>query len=191
MKRNLFVYMSALLLLLAVMNGEAEARQLDPAKSPQLGIWFGPVAPIYTTRKTVDTNLGGGLYARYNIFQTQFKLGADVSYQKYKSRGVNSLRIIPVYGSVIYRLPIKMLLFFNLKAGAGQAHVKAMPLNKSQWDPCFTGGGEVGFPVGSMANLCLRVEYLMVYEKYISGAKRNGHFLNTGLSVNFNMDMFR
>jgi hypothetical protein len=43
------------------------------------------------------------------------------------------------------------------------------------------------FSAGDDGRDRLRVDYLMIYEKHISGTKRNGHFLNTGLSINFNL----
>jgi hypothetical protein len=82
-------------------------------------VWFVPVTPVYTTHDDVNNNLGGGAYFRYNTPYQPLKLGLDASYQRFKSDGVNELTLWPVYGSMIYRLPIKFALAFPLKAGAG------------------------------------------------------------------------
>jgi len=169
---------------------DADARETDPLKFPQIGVWFGPVAPLASTRKSVDTVIGGGVFARVNLWQSPFKLGIDGSYQKYDSKSINQITMYPVYGSLLYRLPISTMLAFQLKAGAGGAYIKAYPVNVQQWDPLFVAGGELFFPLGSMAAIGLRVDYLMVYEKRIPGAQRNGHFLNVGLFVNLNLDLF-
>ncbi|HEY1406052.1 MAG TPA: hypothetical protein VF857_05530 [Spirochaetota bacterium] len=190
MKKTIAIVIFSFCLALTFMHGRAEARESDPFKLPQVGVWFGPITPVYETRKEVDTALGGGAFVRVNLGQSPFKLGMDGSYQKYKSKSLNEVKLVPLYGSILYRLPFSSLLVFQLKLGAGGSYIKAFPINKSQWDPLFVGGGEMSFPLGATAAIGLRVEYLMLYEKHISGAKKNGNFVNTGLSINFNLDMF-
>lgn len=190
MKRIIITAIVFVSVCIVYSGHEVFARESDPFKFPQVGFWIGPVTPVYTTRDTVDTAIGGGLFARLNLGNSPFKIGFDGSYQKYKSKSLNQITMFPVYGSLLYRIPISSMLSFQLKGGAGGAYVKAYPINIAQWDPMFMGGAEMSFPLGTMAAIGLRVDYLMIYEKHISGTKRNGHFLNTGLSINFNLDLF-
>ncbi len=155
--------------------------------NPQVGLWFGPVTPVYTTADDVDTNLGGGLFFRYNTPYRPLKIGLDGSYQWYSSRGVNSLTLWPVYGSVLYRLPIKFALTFQVKAGAGGCYVKVKPDDVRQWDPMGMVGFETSFPAGKYVNIGLRLEYQYIYEGYIQGARRNGHSVVTGITLYFNV----
>ena len=40
---------------------------------------------------------------------------------------------------------------------------------------------------GQIVNIGLRIDYLFIYESYLKGATRNGHVINTGLTLYFNM----
>jgi hypothetical protein len=175
-------------ILLAVsIDAFAQRRATDYFMRPQAGVWFGPVTPVYTTHDDVNTNLGGGAYFRYNTPYQPLKLGLDASYQRFKSDGVNELTLWPVYGSMIYRLPIKFALAFQLKAGAGGANVKIKPDNEKQWDPMGMLGFETSFPAGRYINIGLRIDYLFIYESYLPGATRNGHIINSGITLYFNL----
>ncbi len=177
-----------ILLLLAETDCVAiERRGRDPFQNPQVGIWFGPVTPIYTTNEVLDTYLGGGAFFRTNSFIRGIKIGLDSSYQQYRSQGVNGLTLVPVYGNVLYRLPINMPLTFQLKAGAGGAWLREKPDGYEQWDPMFMIGFETSFPAGRVFNIGLRIDYLCLYEQHIEGASRNGHFINAGITLFFNL----
>jgi len=172
------------------INVDARRRRgkREPFQKYQVGLWFGPITPIYTTWDDVDTNLGGGLFLRSRTFLDNFKFGIDGSYQYFESRGVNTLSLWPIYGSILYRIPLKDIpLVFQLKLGAGMTYVKIRPDREHQWDPVFMVGWEGSFPAGRVVNIGLRIDYLLVYEKYIDGAKRNGHILNTGITLYFNL----
>lgn len=172
----------------AVTGLYAERRDAgDYFLKPQAGLWFGPITPVFTTGQEVDTNLGGGVYFRYNTPFKPLKIGLDTSYQHFNSRGVNELTLWPVYGSFIYRIPIKFALTFQLKAGAGGCSVRIKPDNEQQWDPMGMIGVEGSFPAGKIVNIGLRIDYLFIYESYLKGATRNGHVINTGLTLYFNM----
>ncbi len=162
-------------------------RGRDPFQKPQIGLWFGPVTPIFTTDEVLDTYLGGGLFIRTNSFIKDLKIGLDSSYQQYRSRGVNRLEMIPVYGNLLYRLPINLPLSFQLKFGAGGAHLETRPDGYEQWDPLFMTGLEMSFPAGRIFNIGLRIDYLYVMERHIEGAQRDGHFINAGITVFFNL----
>jgi hypothetical protein len=184
------VKIAAVIAILLMSSGGAFAQRraaTDYFLRPQAGIWFGPVTPVYTTRDDVDTNLGGGLYFRYNTPYQPLKLGFDASYQRFKSDGVNELTLWPVYGSMIYRIPIKFPLAFQVKAGAGGANVTIGPDNEQQWDPMGMVGFETSFPAGRYINIGLRIDYLFIYESYLPGATHNGHIVNTGITLYFNL----
>ncbi|MDY6934660.1 MAG: hypothetical protein SVZ03_10630 [Spirochaetota bacterium] len=182
---------SIIILILIIATGAYSRRRrgVDYFLKPQLGLWFGPITPVYTTRKYVDTNLGGGIFFRYNSPIKSLKYGIDGSYQYFESKGVNTLSLWPVYGSLIYRAPVikQFPLKFQFKVGAGTSYVKIRPDRDHQWDPVGMLGFEGSFPAGKILNIGLRVDYLLIYEEHIDGASRNGHILNTGITVYFNI----
>jgi hypothetical protein len=185
MKKIVYIVIIAGIVLGA---GDAFARKKgDPFYRPQIGVWFGPVTPVYTTYDVVDSNLGAGLYYRINLPYKPLKVGFDVSYQEHQSRGVNEINLMPTYVNLLYRLPIDFPLNFQLKVGAGSCYVKIKPDNLSQRDPMFMTGFEMSFPAGRYINVGLRIDYLLIYEKHLDGARYNGHFVNAGVTLFFNM----
>lgn len=165
----------------------AQRKKADYFLKPQVGIWFGPVTPMFSTGDDVDTALWGGGFVRFNVFSLPLKVGFDSSYEHFKSEGVKELTVIPVYGNLLWRLPIDMPIAFQLKAGAGSAKVTIEPENQSQWDPMGMLGFELSFPAGKWINIGLRIDYLFIYEGYIEGARKNGHIINTGLTLYLNI----
>ncbi|MDA3898996.1 MAG: hypothetical protein PF637_00600 [Spirochaetes bacterium] len=159
----------------------------DYFNRPQAGIWFGPAAPLFETAEEVDSALSGGAYAKVSTFYRPVKIGLDLSYQHHKSASLTSVKMVPVYSSLQYRLPIKTPINFVLKAGGGVTRIWMEPDMVSQWDPTFMGGFEISFPLGKWINVGLRTDYLMLYEKHLEGADINGHFFNVGLSLFFNL----
>lgn len=182
--RILFTLLCVFILTTALF---ARSRRSDPFEKPQLGIWFGPVTPVYTTDDDLDTYLGGGLFLRTNSFIRGIKIGLDSSYQFFRSPGVNELTMIPVYGSLIYRLPIQMPLAFQLKMGGGSARLYYRPDEVTVWEPLLMFGFETSFPAGRIFNIGLRIDYLFIYEKHIEGASQNGHIVNAGITLFFNL----
>ena len=178
-----------ILVLLLVPGGVYAQRRgtSDYFLRPQMGLWFGPVTPMGTTGEVVDTSLGGGLFFRYNTPFKPLKLGLDGSYQQFDSKGVNELILWPVYGSFLFRIPLRFAIIFQLKAGAGASYVQVEPDGFHQWDPTGMLGFEGSFPAGKYVNIGLRIDYLYIYEGYIEGAKRDGHVLNTGVTLYFNV----
>ena len=173
-----------------VLTLDVEARKRrgrDPFQKFQTGLWFGPITPIYTTADDVDTSLGGGIFIRSATFLDYFKIGIDSSYQYFQSRGENTLSLVPVYGNLLFRIPLDFPLIFQLKLGAGGSWVKIRPDREDQWDPMFMAGFEGSFPAGRVVNIGLRIDYLLIYEKHIEGARRNGHIINTGITIYFNL----
>jgi hypothetical protein len=156
---------------------------------PQIGLWYGPVTPMLDTAEHVDSDLGGGAFFRYNLPFEPLKLGIDTSYQYHGSEGVAELRLIPVYFNLLYLLPIDLPIRIQLKGGAGLCNVYMEPDETSQWDPMFMGGAEISFPAGKMANIALRIDYLCMYEEYLDGANKNGHVVNAGVSLYFNLNL--
>lgn len=188
-KKGIFCLAISLLFFSASEVFAFEVRR-DYFLKPQVGIWFGPITPVGPTADSLDANLGGGLYFRYNLPWRYFKLGVDTSYQFLKQEnGVNKMHLVPVYGNLIFTLPINIPLKFQLKAGAGAAYLHIQPDDASRWDPIFVGGGELSFPAGRFVNVGLRIDYIHLYEKHLDGAKVDGHIINSGLAVYFNLNL--
>jgi hypothetical protein len=183
------LFISGILLTAGALS--ARVREgADPFVYPQVGAWFGPVTTVGDSWGVVDPTLSFGSYFRYNLPSLPVKIGVETSYEHHKSKSTNKLTLVPVYSNVLYKLPIRSIMSYQLKAGAGAGYIDILPEDKSQWDPLFTVGGEFSFPAGTVANVGLRVDYILLYEKYISGAKHNGHFLNVGVNLNFNISLF-
>ena len=96
---------------------------------------------------------------------------------------------MPVYGNLLYRIPLPAKIPFNFqfKLGAGGCWVKMEPDDINQWDPMGMAGFEFSFAAGRRVNIGFRIDYLLIYEQHLEGAKRNGHVLNTGLTLYFNI----
>ncbi|OHD65654.1 MAG: hypothetical protein A2176_13510 [Spirochaetes bacterium RBG_13_51_14] len=180
---------AAFFVIIVLCHADAFAykERKDYFSKPQIGGWFGPVTPLGETGKWVETNLGGGIFARYTLPYRFLKIGVDTSYQKYKSKGVNELQFVPVYGNLVFQIPVDFPVRFQFKAGVGAGYLYLKPDDLDQWDPIFMGGFEVSFPAGRIVNIGLRIDYIYIYEGYIKGSKYGGHILNTGIQLYFNI----
>lgn len=176
-----------ILFVICSENAFAYKERKDYFSRPQIGGWFGPVTPLGDLGKRVETNLGGGLFVRFTFPWQYLKFGVDSSYQQFKSKGVNELQFVPLYGNFLFQIPINFPVRFQFKAGAGAAWLSVKPDDKQQWDPIFMAGFEVSFPAGRIVNIGLRIDYIYVYEGYIKGSKNGGHILNTGIQLYFNI----
>lgn len=163
---------------------------------PQIGVWFGPVTPSPGSKLSdvLTTSLGGGLFFRGNIPSNTLRIEIGGSYSYYTSRTTARLHSIPVYGAICYTLPINLPLSFFVKAGAGGNFLRNVPEGSRNWLPAGYLGFEASFPAGKLINIGVRADYLFVYEKHLSPPSNNpnyeiynGHFLNFGLMVNFNL----
>lgn len=154
---------------------------------PQIGVWYGPITPVFSTADHLNTDLGIGMFMRFNLPYDPLKIGIDTSYQYYKSKNIDQMRLVPVYGNLLYLLPLNLPIRIQLKAGAGGCRVYMRPDDVTQWDPLFMIGMEVSFPAGKLINIALRIDYLVLYEDYMKGANKNGYFINSGISLYFNL----
>jgi len=189
MKKSIIcISVLAALFLIATDVFAADSRKKYFSR-PQIGVWYGPITPVMDTGEHVETDLGGGAFFRYNLPYEPLKLGLDFSYQDYESDGVDELRLIPVYFNMLYLLPINIPVKVQFKAGAGLCNVYMEPDNTKQWDPMFMAGTEISFPAGKLANIALRIDYLCIYEKHLSGATTNGYVINAGISLYFNLNL--
>jgi hypothetical protein len=186
-KTGLYILLIAAIFLLLQGNSFAYRERKDNFSKPQVGAWFGPITPMGEAGKRVETNLGYGGFARFTFPWPFLKIGADASYQKFKSKGVNELQFVPVYGNLLFQIPVDFPVRFQFNAGAGAGWISVKPDNKSQWDPIFMGGFEVSFPAGRIVNIGLRIDYIYIYEGYIKGSKYGAHILNTGIQLYFNI----
>lgn len=177
------------MLLIACSDLFAAGTRKKYFSKPQIGIWYGPIAPLFETDDYLDPALGGGAFFRYNLPVDSLKLGVESSYQQYDSEGIYEMRLIPVYGNLLWLLPVNLPIRFQLKAGAGLCKITMEPDDIDQWEPMFMAGTEISFPAGKLANIALRLDYMMLYEEYMDGATENGHFFNAGISLYFNLNL--
>lgn len=189
MRNRLLLSVLSVVLILAAMDLSAAISRKKYFNKPQLGIWYGPITPVFGTAELLEPNMGVGVFFRYNLPFDSLKLGLDTSYQKYESTGVNELTMIPVYVNALYLLPLDLPVRLQGKAGAGMCHLHMRPDEVKQWEPMFMIGTEVSFPAGKLANIALRVDYIFVYEEYMKDATENGHFINAAISLYFNFNL--
>ncbi len=163
---------------------------------PQIGLWFGPVTPVPGTAlsQVLNTNLGGGLFFRFNLPSDTWRTEIGSSYSYYDSRGSAALHSVPVYGAVNYTLPLNLPLTFYGKVGSGAMYLKNKPEERENWHPLGLLGFEASFPAGKWVNIGVRIDYFFVYEDYLKPPPENpnfevvnGHLLKFGLMVNFNL----
>ncbi len=193
MKKTAFVILAGSLLF-AGFNQDVYAAKTrkDYFFKPQLGGWFGPVTPLGETDELFDTELSGGIFFRINLPKDNFilkyfKIGVDISYQHYESKGINDLHFVPLYGSILGLLPIDIPVRIQLKWGAGAAYLYQRPDRLELWEPVIHTGLEVSFPAGRTVNIGLRLDYLYIYEGYLDSNAEGGHFLNIGICLYFNI----
>ena len=185
-----------LVVLLIISNATASfayRSRKDYFSKPQIGVWFGPLAPLGSTKKdlSLENSLGGGLFFRYNTPFRLFKFGVETSYQYFPSHGVNKMHFVPLFGNILFLLPVRLPVKIQLKGGFGSGWIKIMPDDEERWDMVFNTGAEMSFPAGRLVNIGLRLDYYYIYEGYLDGAKYGGHLFNAGISVYFNLNFSR
>lgn len=186
-KNTLKLFLHILIIGFLATSAYAYQDRKDYFNRPQFGGWFGPVTPLGKLSDRVTTQLGGGIFVRYNLPYRYLKLGLDASYQNFTSKDVNDLKFVPFYGNVLYQLPIDFAVRFQFKAGVGGGWLMVLPDKKSGWDPIFMCGFEASFPAGRLVNIGLRIDYIYIYEGYLKGAKYGGHIMNMGIQLYFNI----
>jgi len=144
---------------------------------------------MFETGDKLETDLGAGAFFRYNLPFDNLKLGLETSYQEFDSKGVDKLRLIPAYMNLAYLVPFNFPVRVQIKGGGGFCHVEMEPDKISQWDPMLSTGVEISFPAGKMANVALRIDYMLIYEGHIEGSKNNGHVFNAGISLYLNLNL--
>ncbi len=187
--KNTSLYCAVIALAIVIGHSDAFAykERKDYFSRPQIGGWFGPVTPVGKLARNVETNLGGGAFIRFTFPWPYLKFGVDSSYQKFKSKGVNELQFVPVYGNLLFQIPVEFPVRFQFKGGIGGAWLSVKPDNKNGWDPVFMAGFEVSFPAGRIVNIGLRIDYIYIYEGYMKSSKNGGHIINTGIQLYFNI----
>ncbi len=186
MLNKLKIIIPVLIIISVSMQVSAQDRK-NYFLSPQIGGWFGVIAPLGQTANLIETNLGGGGFFRFNLPPDFLKLGLDVSYQNYKSRGVNELTFVPIYGTALFLLPLNIPLKIQLKLGAGAAYMQIKPDLSEQLEPIFIGGAEVSFPAGKFINIGLRLDYIYILEAGVVANAPGGHIFNVGICLYFNI----
>ena len=158
------------------------------------GVWLGPVMPVPGSplSSVLETDVAGGGFFRFNFPSNEWMLEIQASYQKYSAYDISSVELIPFGAGITYKLPIDFSIDFFVRATLGAVYATTTPSGKSNILPMGNFGVEFSFPTGPMLNVGMRIEYLFVYESYLSppaGAVNytvtDGHFFNFGLMVNF------
>ncbi|MBN2077639.1 MAG: hypothetical protein JW838_01645 [Spirochaetes bacterium] len=187
MKRGIILLAAAAACIVLSFPAHAYRERKDHFSRPQIGGWFGPVTPMGEIAKKVETNLGGGAFVRLTLPYRYLKVGVDSSYQKFKSKGVTELQFVPVYGNLLFQIPVDFAVRFQFKGGIGAGYLHLKPDNVGLWNPVFMAGFEVSFPAGRIVNIGVRIDYLYIYEGHLKGSKNGGHILNTGIQLYFNI----
>lgn len=182
-----YIIIALIAFCLCESNLLALRKRGDYFNRPQIGINCGPYAPLFDVSEKVDSALGVGLFTRFSMPYQPIKLGFDFMYFKNESFTVNALQVIPMFGSLQYRLPIPSPLNFMVKAGGGASYLTVYPDEVDRWDPTIVTGGEVSFPAGKIFNIGLQVNYITLVEKHLEDAEYNGHFFNASLTIFFNL----
>ncbi len=183
-------------LLILVQNRQADYEISKWNIFPVIGMWFGPVAPFPNTvySSILKTNLGGGLFIRTNFPTNVWMIEAGTSLNYYDSNITVRLYSLPTYGSIVYKLPIELPISFLFKLGLGFNYFRNKPENNKNTHPAIFIGYHMFFPAGTYVNIGLRIDYYAVFESYLDTSTintdlriHNGHFINIGLSLSFNI----
>lgn len=189
MKKYILFISFFLMATLSATEVYADSSRKKYFEKPQIGLWYGPITPVFDTGEHVDPDLGWGGFARLNLPWDLLKVGIDSSYQHYESKGVDDLKLVPAYLNFLFLIPLDFPVRFQIKGGGGLCHVTMSPDNVSQWDPMYMAGVEISFPAGKLANIALRIDYLCIYEKHLKNATENGYVINAGISLYLNLNL--
>ena len=144
------------------MQLQAQTENTTPM---ELGFYLGSANPFpgSQTSRILDSGLGLGFFGRVQgpyIFSTEFGAG----YANYLSKTERGLTIFPVYGCLVYKLPIELPVSFFVKGGGGASYVVARPANTAKWNPLGILGFEVSFVAGRKVRIGLRTDYHRIFE---------------------------
>ncbi|MCB1170437.1 MAG: hypothetical protein KDK25_08900 [Leptospiraceae bacterium] len=155
--------LATIVLVAVALPGALQARDSDHLKH-ELGIWLGGSFPFPSTPydEVLDSNVGGGMFYRVNwpwIFYSEF----GFSYTTYFSRTTQLLVSAPVYGALVYPLPLPFRLQVMAKIGGGAAYLEVRPQNLHGWDPMIYGGLEMSLLASRRFRVGLRLDanYIM------------------------------
>lgn len=190
---SVLLLISALSVPSAQLFGQYEGKW---RAKPQLGIWFGPVTPVpgSALSERLKTNLGGGTFFRINLPSDTWRSEIGISYSYYNSDGPEALHSVPFYGAAVYKMPFDLPITTQSKLGFGGMYMQNRVNHRHNTHPMALLGFELSFPAGKWVNIGVRADYYFVYEKHVDPPETmpdfkmiNGHFLNFGLMVNFNL----
>ena len=186
------ISLSWILIILMTTPALAQYEEKDFQVKPIIGLWFGPVAPVPGTELSPILNaaLGGGAFFRLNIPSDIFQMETGASIYQMQSLYTAQLTFLPIYGALVFKLPVEFPISFFFKGGAGSGFLQNKPEGNSGFLPIFYGGFESSFPAGKVVNVGVRFDYYFVYETWMKPEKNykliNGHFISIGVMVNFN-----
>lgn len=162
---------------------------------PEAGVWFGPMTPFPGSAyaNILNPALGGGGFFRINIPSDNFLTEVGASYYKLTSFLTESLVEVPIYLSIVYKLPVDFALSFYFKGGGGAGYFQNAPEKNDGWLPLFYAGFETSFPAGKVANIGVRFDYYFIYESWMKPTTsgytiQDGHFITVSVMANFNLN---
>lgn len=149
---------SAIILVSALFPVGLQARETEHLKH-EIGMWLGGSFPFPSTPydDVLDSNVGGGMFYRISwpwIFYTEF----GFSYTTYFSETTQLLVSAPVYGALVYPLPLPFRLQVMAKLGAGASYLEVRPQNRNGWDPMIYGGLEMSLLASRRFRVGLRLD---------------------------------
>lgn len=186
-----FIFAFSFFLFFAMSSSlQAQYKKKKFSFEPEIGIWIGPAAPLGTLSNHLNTYIGVGVFARFNLPVKGLAVDTGLSYSNFNSDSPAVLHLVPMYAGLIYTLPIKFAMKFHIKTNFGTTFVKTMPNKKSGWFPNFVLGVGGAFPTGRHLYVGLHIDYILVIESYVKKPYPaykpiNGHFMHFGVSVSY------
>lgn len=182
MKKAVFAIIAVLILMLPC---NLSAKDLNYLIQGNLGYTI----PAFTMANSLKPALGfGGAFAVENLFVNDlaFELSAKYSLHEGKNSSSTQMTIIPVILSALYSFPMDQFnIYAKLGGGIVYETLKMNSVESTNSDPGFLIGTAIGYPVGSGLELKLDINYLFIYQTYVTNASENGHNLSADLCVAF------
>lgn len=153
------------LLLLFVLSTAIFSQSREAPKT-ELGFWLGASNPFpgSDTARVLDTNLGLGLFGRFQWNSPQWYTEVGGSISNYQSKTEAGLTTLPIFAAIDYRLQADLPVSLFFKGGGGMAYVVARPANLAKWNPMGYLGSEISFVAGKKVRIGLRLDYHHIFE---------------------------
>jgi hypothetical protein len=150
--------LKTLLVMSLLLPAGLQARESDYLRH-EIGLWLGGSFPFPASEydAVLDSNVGGGMFYRVNwpwVFYSEF----GFSYTTYFSQTTQQLVAAPVYGALVYPIPLPFRLQVFAKLGGGATYLEVRPQNRNGWDPTIYGGLEMSLLASRRFRVGLRLD---------------------------------